>query len=64
MILVFVPKIVELVRRRGAQMIIGSQNGTFHDNMSIQEQQEKFQKLTQENDELMVSKFFFKLTNC
>lgn len=54
MILVFVPKIVELVRRRGAQMAFGSNtNGTFHDNLSVQEQQEKFQKLTQENDELM-----------
>ena len=54
MILVFVPKIVELVRRRGAQAFMSSNtNGTFHDNMSIQEQQEKFQKLSQENDELM-----------
>ena len=55
MILVFVPKIVELVRRRGTQMAFAGShtNGTFYDNMSIQEQQEKFQKLTQENDELM-----------
>lgn len=57
MALVFTPKIVELVRRRGAQMAFGGShmNGTFHETLSPQEQQEKFQRLAQENDELNVS---------
>ena len=55
--LVFTPKIVELARRRGAQMAFGGShlNGTFHETLSLQEQQDKFQKLVQENDDLTVS---------
>ncbi|XP_074600736.1 gamma-aminobutyric acid type B receptor subunit 1 isoform X2 [Brevipalpus obovatus] len=52
--LIFVPKIVELFRKRGSHFSFGDScmNGTFHETMTIQEQEERLRKLTQENEEL------------
>ncbi|RWS04643.1 gamma-aminobutyric acid type B receptor subunit 1-like protein, partial [Dinothrombium tinctorium] len=54
MALIFTPKIVELVRKRNAQLAFGGShmNGTFHDTLTSQEQEERFQRLTLESEEL------------
>lgn len=57
MALIFIPKIVELVRRSGPNSAgagIGgsSLNGTFQETMTSREEEEQFQRLTLENDEL------------
>lgn len=50
MALIFIPKIVEIVRHRQNQ---GSGlNGTFHETMSSKEEEERFIRLTSENEEL------------
>jgi len=60
MALIFTPKIVELVRKRGNHLSFGGSymNGTFHDNGSSHEQEERLKKLTNENEELQVSIIF------
>ncbi|CAG2173012.1 unnamed protein product, partial [Oppiella nova] len=55
MALVFVPKIVELVRRRNGPNsgLNGSGiNGTFHETMTSREEEERFNRITLENQEL------------
>jgi len=55
MALIFVPKIVELVRRRSGPnsgMSGSALNGTFHETMTSREEEERFNRLTQENEEL------------
>lgn len=64
MALIFTPKIVQLVRKRGNHLSFGGSymNGTFHNSGSSQEQTEQLKKLTSENDELQVQlylTFFF-----
>jgi gamma-aminobutyric acid type B receptor len=54
MALVFVPKISEIVRRRGAHGL-SQGNGTFHDTMTTKEEEEKLERLVQENEDLKVS---------
>lgn len=57
MALIFIPKIVELVRKRGSHLSFGGSymNGTFHETLTIQEQEERLKKLTLENEELQVN---------
>ncbi|CAG2123009.1 unnamed protein product, partial [Medioppia subpectinata] len=55
MALVFVPKVVELVRRRGgpnAGLNGSGINGTFHETMTSREEEERFNRITLENQEL------------
>ncbi|RWS26614.1 gamma-aminobutyric acid type B receptor subunit 1-like protein, partial [Leptotrombidium deliense] len=54
MALIFTPKVVELVRKRSAHLAFGGShmNGTFHDTLTSQEQEERFQRLTLESEEL------------
>lgn len=54
MALIFIPKISELVRKRGSHFTFGDScmNGTFHETMTIAEQEERVKKLSKENDEL------------
>lgn len=57
MALIFTPKIAELVRRRGGPPgLTGHLNGTFHETMTSREEEERFNRLTLENDELKVKK--------
>src|SRR6218665_2991854 len=51
MALIFVPKLVEIFRHRQTSNAAGL-NGTFHDTMSTKEEEERFLRLTQENEEL------------
>lgn len=54
MALIFIPKIVELVRKKGSHFSFGDScmNGTFHETMTIQEQEDRLRRLNRENDEL------------
>ena len=54
MALVFIPKMSEICRRRGAHAM-SSANGTFNETMSTKEEEEKLDRLVQENDDLKVS---------
>lgn len=53
MALIFVPKIVELVRRRPHSF--GGMNGVFQETMTSKEEEERLTRLTQENEDLKVS---------
>ena len=54
MALVFIPKLTEICRRRGAHAM--TTNGTFNETMTTKEEQEKLERLIQENDDLKVSR--------
>lgn len=54
MALVFIPKISEICRRRGAHALT-SGNGLISDTMTTKEEEEKLERLVQENEELRVS---------
>jgi len=51
MALIMVPKLVDIVRHKQTAAASGL-NGTFHDTMSTKEEEERFLRLTQENEEL------------
>lgn len=51
---IFLPKILEITRRRGAHGL-SQGNGTFHDTMTTKEEEEKLERLVQENEDLKVS---------
>jgi gamma-aminobutyric acid type B receptor len=52
MALVFIPKISEICRRRGAHAM--SANGVVTETMTTKEEEEKLERLIQENDDLRV----------
>lgn len=55
MALVFAPKIAELVRRRGSHGFgAHGTNGTFNETMTSKEEEERLERLLQENEELKV----------
>ena len=53
MALVFMPKVIELVRRKGAGL--GANNGTLNEPAMTKEEEKMMERLINENEELAVS---------